>query len=271
MVTREELNKLKILKILLRGPTGSSKTYSCVQIAKYVASKGHKVLYLDNERGCGDELEKLDDKVLENIIYVSFRNYKEIIDIVKKYQDEEKDKLRLIIIDPMHLVELTRLSARDAYLDQGYYYLGEKKVGIDNKDTFDLRGFMYQLATTYQMKLLDEIVNCPQDVICTLMTPNKYEMNYDGKFSIVFETFTAWVGNQIFYKATPKKFRGVSLNAMPAIDNPHNKLLEGFHKKYDDTTHSNNNVSDKLQKSQSEDDQRSQSEDDQSSQVEIER
>ena len=78
---------------------------------------------------------------------------------------------------------MTRLSARDAYLDQGYYYLGEKKVDIDNKETFDLRGFMYQLGTTYQMKLANEIVSCDQDIICTLMTPNKHETDYDGKFS----------------------------------------------------------------------------------------
>jgi len=233
MVSREELNRSYKLKILLRGPTGTSKTYSCVKIAEYVAGKGWKVLYLDNEKGADEELMKLDDKILENIIRVPFRNYKQIMDAIKKNQDEQKDKLKLIIIDPMHLVEMTRISARDAFIEQGYYYIGEKKVEIDNKDTYDLKGFQYQLATTYQFKLLDEIVNCDQDIVSTLMTPNKYETSYDGKFSIVFETFTAWVGNQIFYKAIPKKFRGVDLNTMPAIDDPHKKLLEGFKKKYE--------------------------------------
>jgi len=38
----------------------------------------------------------------------------------------------------MYLVENDKIIARDAYLDQGYYYLGEKKVDIDNKETFDL-------------------------------------------------------------------------------------------------------------------------------------
>lgn len=233
MVTREELNRSYKLKILLRGPTGSSKTFSCVKFAEYVAGKGWKVLYLDHEKGADEELRKLDDKILENIIRVGFRNYKQIMETIKKHQEEQKDRLKLIIIDPMHLVEMTRLSARDAYLDQGYYYLGEKKVEIDNKDTFDLRGFMYQLATTYQLKLLDEIVNCDQDIVCTLMTPNKHEIDYDGKFSIVFETYTAWVGNNIYYKAIPKKMRGVDLNTLPAIDNPHAKLLEAFRKKYE--------------------------------------
>lgn len=233
MVSKEELRKKYKLKILLRGPTGSGKTYSVVKIAAYVASKGWKVLYLDHERGSSEELEKLDDRILDNIIHEDFKNYQEIMDAIKRYTKEEKDKLKLIIIDPMYLVEMSRLSARDAFLEQGYYWLGEKKVDIDNKETFDLRGFMYQLATTYQMKLLNEVVSCEQDIIVTLMTPNKHEAEYDGKFSIVLETFNAWIGNKIFYKAIPKKFRGVDLNTMPAIDDPYKKLLEGFMRKYD--------------------------------------
>lgn len=233
MVTKEELRKRYKLKILLKGVTGSGKTFNAVQAASEVARRGWKVLYLDNERSSEEELQKLDDKILENIIYENFKNYKAIMDYIKKYSIEQRDRLKLIIIDPMPLVELTRLSARDAFLDQGYYYLGEKKVDIDNKETFDLRGFMYQLSTTYQLKLLDEIVNCDQDIICTLMTPNKHEMDYDGKFSIIIECFTAWVGNKIYYKGIPKKMRGVDLNSFPAIDNPHKKLLEAFSRKYD--------------------------------------
>ncbi len=233
MVTRSELQKKYKLKILLRGITGTGKTLTCVKIASEVAKRGWKVLYLDHERGSEEELMKLDDKTLENIIHEDFKNYSEIMAAMKKHKAEQGDKLKLIIIDPMYLVEMTRLSARDAYLDQGYYYLGEKKVEIDNKETFDLRGFMYQLGTTYQMKLVNEIVSCNQDIICTLMTPNKHETDYDGKFSIVFEMFTSWVGNKIYYKAIPKKMRGVDLNAIPAIDEPYKKLLEGFIKKYD--------------------------------------
>ncbi len=233
MVKRSELQKKYKLKILLRGMTGTGKTMTCVKIAGEVAKRGWKVLYLDHERGSEEELMKLDDKILENIIHEDFRNYKQIMEAIKKHREEHKDELKLIIIDPMYLVEMTRLSARDAYLEQGYYYLGEKKVEIDNRDTFDLRGFMYQLGTTYQMKLSNEIVSCDQDIICTLMTPNKHETDYDGKFSIVFEMFTSWVGNKIYYKAIPKKMRGVDLNAIPAIDDPYKKLLEGVIKKYD--------------------------------------
>ncbi len=233
MVSRKELQKKYKLKILLRGVTGTGKTMSAVKIAEEVARRGWKVLYLDHERGSEEELMKLSDNILENIIHEDFKDYKQIMDAFKKHKTEQGDKLKLIVIDPMYLVEMTRLSARDAYLEQGYYYLGEKKVEIDNRDTFDLRGFMYQLGTTYQMKLMNEIVNCNQDIICTLMTPNKHETDYDGKFSVVFEMFTSWVGNKIYYKAIPKKMRGVDLNAIPAIDDPYKKLLEGFIKKYD--------------------------------------
>lgn len=233
MVSREELNRSYKLKIMLRGPTGTSKTYSCVKFAEYVAGKGWKVLYLDNEKGSDEELKKLDDKILENIIRIPFRDYKQIMEAIKKHQVEQKDKLKLIIIDPMHLIELARTSAEDAIMDQGYYYLGEKKVEIDNKETYHLKGFQFQLATRYQFKLLDEIVNCDQDIVATLMTPNKNETAYDGKFSVVFETFSAWVGNQIYYKAIPKKMRGIDLSTLPAVDNPHLKLLEAFRKKYE--------------------------------------
>jgi hypothetical protein len=138
-----------------------------------------------------------------------------------------------MIIDPMPLIEIARLSAKDAFEEQGYYYVGEKKVEISNKETFDLRGYMYSLPNTWVLQFLSEIVNYQQDIVCTLLTPNKYEEEYDGKFSIVFETFNAWVGNQIFYKAIPKKMRGIDLSMMPAIENPHRKLLEAFVKKYD--------------------------------------
>lgn len=233
MVSKEQLKKSHKLKIMLRGNPGTGKSFTGVKISDYVANIGFKVLYLDYERGAVAELLKLDDRVLENIIYENFNNYRTLVNTINKYRNEEKDKLKLIIIDPLPLVEITRLSARDAFLDQGYYYIGEKKVDIDNKETFDLRGYMYQLSGTWTIKFLDDIVNYEQDIICTLMTPNKYETNYDGKFDIVFETFVAWVGNNIYYKSIPKKMRGIDLNNMPAIDNPHKKLLEAFAKKYD--------------------------------------
>ena len=233
MVSRDELRRKYKLKILLRGPAGCGKTFSGVKVAEEVARRGWKVLYLDKERGSEEELLKLDDKILENIIHEDFRNYKQITEAIEKHISEQKDKLKLIVIDPLPLVELARLSARDAFLDQGYYYLGEKKVDIDTKATFDLRGFMYQVSTSYQLKLLDDLATCSQDILVTLMTPNKHEVEYDGAFSIVMELYSAWVANQIFYKAIPKKFRGVDLNSMPAIDNPYKKLLEGFIKKYD--------------------------------------
>ena len=43
MVTRNELQKKYKLKILLRGPTGTGKTFSEVKIAEEVAKRGWKV------------------------------------------------------------------------------------------------------------------------------------------------------------------------------------------------------------------------------------
>lgn len=233
MVNKNELRESHKIKILLKGPSGTGKSLSCVKIAEEVAKRGWKILYLDYDKGATEELLKLDDKILANIIYKSFHNYKTMYDYIDKYRNEEGNFLKLIIIDPMPLIEIARLSATDAFLAQGYYYIGEKKVEIDNKETFDLRGYMYSLPNAWALKFLSEIINYDQDIVCTLMIPNKHETDYDGKFSIVIELFTAWVGNQIFYKGIPKKMRGVDLNVMPAIDNPYKKLLEAFVKKYD--------------------------------------
>jgi len=231
MVTKDELHKSYKIKVLLKGGSGTGKTFCAVKSAGYVADRGFKVLYLDYEKGSIKELLELSDDTLQNIIHEDFCDYKTMVNALNTNIKEEKD-LKLVVIDPMPLVEIARLSAADAFLDQGYYYIGEKRVEISNKETFDLRGYMYQLPNSWVLRFLTNITIFNQDVICTLATPNKYETDYDGKFDVVFDCYNAWVGNNIFYKAIPKKMRGVDLSNFPAIDNPHKKLLEAFEKKY---------------------------------------
>lgn len=232
MVTRKELEDMYKIKILLKGTTGTGKTMTCVKIAEYVASHDHKVLFLDFERGSVDELLKLDDDVLTNIIHKDFATYKELFDYIVEYHKNKEFKL--IIIDQMPLKEIARLSARDVYVKQGFYYIGEKKkiIAEEEEDSFDLRGFMYQLPNTWLIKFMNDLVRCNQDLICTLMTPNKYENEYDGKFSTIVEMFVTYVGQSIIWKAIPKKMRGIDLGGYPPIVNPWESLLIPFIKKY---------------------------------------
>lgn len=232
IVTREELDKSLSIKILLKGPSGSGKSFSCAKIAGYVAGLGWNVLYLDGENGSVRELMKLEDNILANIDRIKFNNYEDMINGIEQCKKEKGDMLKLIIVDPMHLVEIARLSAKDAFFAQGYYYIGEKKEKISNPRTFDLRGYMYQVPNTWVLNFLTCIANTEQDVICTLMMPNKYDEKspYDGKFDYVFEM--SYDKDKLEFIASPLKLRGVEATSKP-IKNVYNALIDKLKTKYE--------------------------------------
>lgn len=232
MVTREELDKSLNIKILLKGPSGGGKSFACAKIAGYVAGLGWNVLYMDGENGAVRELKKLDDNVLVNIDRVKFNNYEELVNGIEVIKKEKGDRLKLIIVDPMHLVEIARLSAKDAFYQQGYYYVGEKQVKITNQKTFDLRGYMYQVPNTWVLDFLIDIANTEQDVICTIMTPNKYDEKtpYDGKFDYVFDM--SYDKDKVEFVAMPMKLRGAEATSNP-IKNIWSALVDNFKAKYE--------------------------------------
>jgi hypothetical protein len=232
MVTREELDKSLNLKILLKGASGSGKSFTCAKIAGYVASQGWNVLYMDGEKGAVKELRKLEDNVLVNIDRVRFDNYEDLVNNIEFKKKEKGDRLKLIIIDPMHLLEVARLSAKDAFYQQGYYYVGEKKVEITNKKTFDLRGYMYQVPNTWVLEFLTDLANAEQDIIATVMTPNKYDEKspYDGKFDYVFELY--YDKDRTEFTATPLKLRGAEANSKP-VKNIWSALIDNFKVMYE--------------------------------------
>jgi len=235
MVTDEELDKLSKIKVLLKGNSGTGKTFASVKVTDYVASKGFEVLYLDNESGATKEIRKLGPEAKKNIHYRQFENFQELTEKIAEFKGRSED-IKLMVIDPMHLVEICRISAKNAFFKEGSYYIGEKKVAITNKDTFDLRGYMYQVPNSWIFEFLNGIANAKQDVICTLMTPNKYDVErpYDGKFDYVFETFTEFDNNdKIIFRASPKKLRGAESQDTRAITNIGNLLISIFKMKYE--------------------------------------
>lgn len=235
MVSDEELDKLIKIRILLKGPSGSGKTYGAVKVCEYVANKG-EVLFLDSEVGGAREIKKLGGEIKKNIHYRQFENFQELTERIAEFKDRA-EQIKLMVIDPMHLVEICRVSAKNAFFKEGSYFIGEKKVNITNKDTFDLRGYMYQVPNTWVFEFLNAIANAKQDVVCTLMTPNKYDVErpIDGKFDYIFETYTEYDNNdKLIFKAIPKKLRGAESQDSKPITNVGNLLVNMFKVKYGD-------------------------------------
>lgn len=260
-----DINKELKIKILLKGYSGTGKTLNCVKIAGTLANEGHCVLYLDQEKGAIRELKKLtamlDGEALSRIYFEKFTNFKDLDEILETYKKsdekkEEKDRVKLVIIDPMPLIELVRASVRNALIDQGFYYVGgwgEATKEIKNDDLFELRGSMYSIANTWMFNFLNYIANSEYDLICNLMYPTetkdktyKYKQEYDGKFDFVYETVSERDTSTVKFKANIIKKRGclTAISTRP-IDNLLNELLEIFKEKYMNKENEKNNENDK--------------------------
>ena len=251
-----DINKELKIKILLKGSSGTGKTVNCTKIAGTLANEGHCVLYLDQEKGAIRELKKLtsilNGDALNRIYFEKFTNFKDLDEILEIYKKRDEkldkegkgiDKIKLVIIDPMPLIELIRSSVRNALIDQGYYYMGgwgEATKEIKNDDLFELRGSMYSIANTWMFNFLNYIANSEYDLICCLMYPTetkdkmyKYRSEYDGKFDFVYETISERDTNSVKFKANVIKKRGclTPISAKP-IDNLLGELLEIFKEKY---------------------------------------
>lgn len=258
-----DIDKELKIKILLKGYSGTGKTVMGTKIAGTLANEGYSVLYLDQEKGAMRELKKLtttlNGDALGRIYFEKFTDFKDldnILEIYKKRDDKltkegrDKDRIRLVIIDPMPLIELVRSSVRSAIVDQGFYYIGgwgEATKEIKNDDLFELRGSMYSIANTWTFNFLNYIANSEYDLVCTLMYPTetkekeyKFKREYDGKFDYVYETISERDTNTVRYRANIIKKRGciTPISTRP-IDNLFGDLLEIFKEKY---SHKENSI-----------------------------
>lgn len=251
-----DIDKELKIKVLLKGYSGTGKTVSATKIAGTLANEGYSVLYLDQEKGAMRELKKLTSTLngdaLGRIYFEKFTNFKDLDDILEIYKKRDEklgkegkysEQIRLVIIDPMPLIELVRSSVRSALVDQGFYYVGgwgEATKEIKNEDLFELRGSMYSIANTWTFNFLNYIANSEYDLICTLMYPTetkdkeyKFKREYDGKFDFVFECIAERDTSTVKFKANIIKKRGcLSPISTRPIDNLFGELLEIFKEKY---------------------------------------
>lgn len=243
MVSLDEWDDTQIkIKILLKGSSGTGKTRVCTKIAGILARKGYNCLYLDGEKGAEKEFKNLKKDLtkeeMKRINYVYFKDYKEMVSSIIENINKKGDKLKLIVVDPMRLIEIARLSARDIYLAQGSAPSGYGMKDIKNKDSFDLSGTGYQLASTMVLKFLNDLINYNQDIICCLTIKEtskdeyKYKNEYDASFDYVFETLAEPHGNKMVFKSYPKKRRGAKTPDATLIDDLLGEIVAIFKEKY---------------------------------------
>jgi len=154
-----EIIKKKTERILLIGHSAHGKTYTAVQVSKNMALKDKKVLYLDCEYGSLDEWKNAIDscdskeakeKIDKNVGLVNPEDFLQLM----KYVSDYKDKVDLIVIDPLSYNTEARITAKQELLRYGKVWRGEKEIEIKDKRLFHLTGFDYQLPNEWQAELL---------------------------------------------------------------------------------------------------------------------
>jgi len=272
MVTLEEIKAKRKLKVLLKGFTSTGKTHCCVKVVDTALRAGKRVLYLDHERGSIEEIIRYlesdgvkEGKVnIKNFFHEDYFAYMDLSDKIKKHLLTGID---LIIIDPMPLLTLCRISATDQIKRQGFYYQGDMKVNlvnmtdpekylgtknVDNKITYSLRGWQYSLPNDWEIAFKDTLVSIVPDIVCTLMLPDE-KNSLDGCFDYILELSkiedpiqiqrTDLKGNLVIenamsfiYKGIPKKVRGAETKKFSMITDPYKYIVEIFQQKYTGNT-----------------------------------
>ncbi len=270
MVTLEEMKQKRKLKVLLKGPTAVGKTFTSMKIVDVVLKAEKKVLYLDHERSATEEIIKYfeDNNVtdLQNFTHEDYFSYNDLVSNIKKYTSNSENKVDLIVIDPLPLLQVCRISATDDIKNQGYYHAEGHKVvklediknpseytkriedgKVDNINTFSLTGWQYSLPNFHELKFKDMMVSLPVDVVVTLLLPDD-KNTLDPLFDYVVEMSQVMatesqqkvVSGKIemeytskkVYKGIPRKVRGEQILNVEEMIDPWKAVIKPFCRKY---------------------------------------
>jgi len=220
-VSLSNLRSFAKQKYLLVGDTGTGKTRTAVELAVEFARNGKTVRYIDTEQGATNEfisiLEELYGSVEKGIEELGDRiDYRVAIkpnELIEALKDATK--YDLLVLDSYYplVQDNVRLYVRDLYLAQGYYKIGEKKIPIENPETFTLSGFMYQLANEFEKKIFEKLLESRTNIVFTTKPipeekADKRNWLY-GFFDVVLHLYKTNSGEHL---AKVVKIRGKRLN-----------------------------------------------------------
>ena len=201
---RADLLKDRKVKILIEGNSGSGKTYTAIHSLKYIKAP---ILYIDIDDGASFELLTLSDEELEHFELVRATTYDELMNIL----NDIPNNVYTVVIDLLHplIRDMCRTHVKNQLLKVGYYYHGEKKIYIEDKNTFDLKGFLYGIANNREKDILWKLRKLPQNIVCLSHPLEDKDRNMvRGFFDICLTTTLSTEG----YVAKVNKSRGGKSN-----------------------------------------------------------
>jgi len=256
MVTLEEIRKKRKIKVLLKGPFSSGKTFTCMKVVDIAIRAGKRVLYLDRENGSTEEIDNYfvahGITELKNFHYEGYFDYHDLDLTIKNYRknkgSDDVYNVDLIVIDPFPLLQICRKSATDYIKEQGYYKAEGKTIklvditgmnkedfikkdNLDNIKTFNITGWQYSLPNQWEWNFKDFLTSIPPDILCTLMTPDE-KNTLEGMFDYIVELTRSDSGK---YKGIPRKIRGggdTGSGITPEWIDPWKRIQRPFCRKY---------------------------------------
>jgi hypothetical protein len=186
--------------------------------------QGKNTLYIDLlERSANREMLQVNrlvgmpdekrDELLAHISYQYAKTWNEAMSQLRAHVASWGSALNLVVLDAGHwVVKLSRRHAREQYLKQGFYYMGEEKIKITDPENFSLRGYMYDTANQRLDELLDAIITAGCDVMF-LLSPEELSASTRDIFtgyadSVLVASFATDEKGRREWFLAPTKFRG---------------------------------------------------------------
>lgn len=194
------------MKVLLTGLTGTGKTHTALKFMFDYADKG---AYLDLEGSALVEL-RLFEKELEKegrkrkFAYINCKDFKEFYEMLKRTEG-------YLVVDAINkLTDYARLYARELFVKEQHYYMGEKLITITNPELFDLRGWLYQVPNRFEKDVI-RLFNAKEVVVACANTDKSQEnvAKYYPEFDLVLECVKRFDEQGVKYTCNLIKARGL--------------------------------------------------------------